>query len=87
MTGSVATMIIEILTGKFEVPEEEVTQGTVLEDIAVDSLALLEMALILEKRLGVSIEEGVLRSQQTIDEAARAVEGLGAPSVSGPAAA
>lgn len=87
MTGSVTTMIIEILTGKFEIPAEEVALGTVFEDLAVDSLALLEMSLILEKRLGVSIEEGVLTSQQTVDEAARVVESLGAPTATGPAAA
>ncbi|MFE2248178.1 acyl carrier protein [Streptomyces lavendulae] len=90
MTGSVTTMIIEILTGKFEIPAEEVSQGTHFEDLSVDSLALLEMSLILENRLGVSIEEGVLRAQQTIDEAARVVEGLAAPTpthAAGPAAA
>ncbi|MET8754953.1 acyl carrier protein [Streptomyces sp. NPDC004667] len=95
MTGSVTTMIIEILTGKFEIPAEEVSQGTHFEELSVDSLALLEMSLILENRLGISIDEGVLRAQQTIDEAARAVEGLAAPTptptpipaASGPAAA
>ena len=83
MTGSVSTMIIEILTGKFEIPQEEVAQGTVFEDLAVDSLALLEMSLRLEKRLGVSIAEGVLNAQQTSAEAARAVEALGAPAAAG----
>ncbi|CAL9304272.1 MULTISPECIES: phosphopantetheine-binding protein [Streptomyces] len=83
MTGSVSTMIIEILTGKFEIPQEEVARSTVFEDLAVDSLALLEMSLLLEKRLGVSIAEGVLTSQQSIDEAARAVEALSAPAAVG----
>ncbi|GAA1890210.1 acyl carrier protein [Streptantibioticus ferralitis] len=78
MTGSVTTMIIEILTGKFEIPAEDVSQDTVFENLAVDSLALLEMSLILEKRLGVSIAEGVLTAQQSIDEAARVLESLGA---------
>jgi acyl carrier protein len=87
MTGSVTTMIIDILTGKFEIPAEEVSRGTVFEDLAVDSLALLEMSLILEKRLGVSIEEGVLTAQQSIDEAARVVESLGATASAGPTAA
>lgn len=87
MTGSVTTMIIEILTGKFEIPAEDVSQGTVFEDLSVDSLALLEMSLILEKRLGVPIAEGVLSAEQTIDEAARAVERLGARTAADPAAA
>ncbi|MFF4040827.1 phosphopantetheine-binding protein [Streptomyces sp. NPDC001816] len=87
MTGSVSTMIIEILTGKFDIPAEDVSRTTVFDDLAVDSLALLEMSLLLEKRLGVSIAEGVLTSQQSIDEAAHAVEALGAPAAAGPAAA
>ncbi|MET7765722.1 acyl carrier protein [Streptomyces sp. NPDC005393] len=87
MNGSVTTVIIDILTGKFEIPAEEVSQGVVFEDLAVDSLALLEISLILEKRLGVSIVEGVLTAQQTIDEAAQAVEVLGAAAVTPPAAA
>ncbi|MEU2656380.1 acyl carrier protein [Streptomyces sp. NPDC007325] len=76
MSGSVATMIIEILTGKFDVPAEDVTQTTVLEDVEVDSLALLEISLILEKRLGVSIEEGVLNSRQTVEQAADVIARL-----------
>ncbi|MFJ3654532.1 phosphopantetheine-binding protein [Streptomyces nigra] len=83
MNGSVTTMIIEILTGKFDIPQEEVARTTVFEDLAVDSLALLEMSLLLEKRLGVSIAEGVLNAQQSVDEAARAVEALGAPATAG----
>ncbi|WP_051812857.1 acyl carrier protein [Streptomyces sp. NRRL S-340] len=86
MTGSVTTMIIDILTGKFDIPAEEVSPDTVFDDLAVDSLALLEMSLILEKRLGVSISEGVLTSGQSVDEAARVVEALGAPAAVGPTA-
>ncbi|MEV8017800.1 phosphopantetheine-binding protein [Streptomyces sp. NPDC086554] len=77
MTGSVTTMITEILTTKFEVSPEDVSQDAVFDDLAVDSLALLEMSLLLEKRLGVSIEEGVLTAEQTVGEAAEAVEALG----------
>ena len=50
---------------------------------AKDSLALLEMSLLQQKRLGVSIAEGVLNAQQSVDEAARAVEALGAPATAG----
>lgn len=76
MTGSVATMIIEILTGKFDVPSEELTPATVLDDVEVDSLVLLELSLILEKRLGISIDEGTLSSAQTVEEAADVIARL-----------
>uniref|UniRef100_A0AAU2JP48 Acyl carrier protein n=1 Tax=Streptomyces sp. NBC_00049 TaxID=2903617 RepID=A0AAU2JP48_9ACTN len=76
MNETVTDLIAEILTEKFEVPAEDVTPDRILEDLAVDSLALLEMSLILEKRLGVSIAEGVIHSRQTVGEAAEVVGSL-----------
>lgn len=76
MPGSVTTIIIEILTGKLDVPPEEVSQDSVLDDLSIDSLALLEISLTLEKRLGVSIAEGTLNAQQTVAEAAGTVAAL-----------
>ncbi|MEU9167150.1 phosphopantetheine-binding protein [Streptomyces sp. NPDC048420] len=78
MTDSVATMISEILTGKFDVLPEDVTNEAVLEDLDLDSLALVELSLILEQRLGISIGDGTLNSRQTIDQAAGAVDALAA---------
>lgn len=76
MTDSVATMIAEILTGKFDVLPEDVTNEAVLEDLDLDSLALVELSLILEQRLGISIGDGTLNSRQTIDQAAGAIDSL-----------
>lgn len=76
MTDSVATMIAEILTGKFDVLPEDVTNEAVLEDLDLDSLALVELSLILEQRLGISIGDGTLNSRQTIDQAAGAIGSL-----------
>jgi acyl carrier protein len=76
MTDSVATMIAEILTGRFDVLPEDVTNEAVLEDLDLDSLALVELSLILEQRLGISIGDGTLNSRQTIDQAAGAIDSL-----------
>ncbi|MBV6698888.1 acyl carrier protein [Kitasatospora aureofaciens] len=78
MTQTVTEMIIEILTTKYEVPAEELSSEVVFEELSVDSLTLLEMSLILEKRLGVSIQEGVLDAGQTVGEAAETISSLGA---------
>ncbi|MER7674468.1 acyl carrier protein [Kitasatospora sp. NPDC096128] len=78
MTGTVTEMIIEILTTKYQVPAEEVTPEVAFDELAVDSLTLLEMSLILEKRLGIVIQEGVLAADQTVGEAAETISSLGA---------
>ncbi|MFE4973489.1 acyl carrier protein [Kitasatospora sp. NPDC056651] len=78
MTGTVTEMIIEILTTKYQVPADEVSPEVVFDELSVDSLTLLEMSLILEKRLGISISEGVLDAGQTVGEAAETISSLGA---------
>ncbi|MET9363223.1 acyl carrier protein [Streptomyces sp. NPDC006632] len=78
MNDTLMSQIVQILTEKFEIPAEDATPQTVFDDLGVDSLALLEMSLILEKRLGISIAEGVLESGQTIQQAAGALDVLGA---------
>ncbi|MFG2919332.1 acyl carrier protein [Kitasatospora sp. NPDC048298] len=78
MTRTVTEMIIEILTTKYQVPAEEVSPEVAFDELAVDSLTLLEMSLILEKRLGVAIQEGALEAGQTVGEAAEMISSLGA---------
>ncbi|NEA35920.1 phosphopantetheine-binding protein [Streptomyces sp. SID13031] len=76
MSADVTAKIIEILITKYDVPADEVSESTIFEDIAIDSLALLELALMLEKQLGVLIAEGVLGGHQTIAQAGAAVGAL-----------
>ncbi|MGW2252571.1 acyl carrier protein [Kitasatospora sp. NPDC001660] len=78
MTRTVTEMIIEILTTKYQVPAEEVSPEVAFDELSVDSLTLLEMSLILEKRLGIAIKEGVLDAGQTVGEAAETISSLGA---------
>jgi acyl carrier protein len=79
MSATVIAMINEILTTKYEIPAAELSETTVFEDVAVDSLALLEISLLLERQLGVPIAEGTLGGHQTIGQAAVAVGALLAP--------
>ncbi|OIV37887.1 hypothetical protein BIV57_08485 [Mangrovactinospora gilvigrisea] len=68
--------LVETLTGKFDVPPGEAAPETVLGDIALDSLVMVELTLILEDRLGFPIDEGALRSDQTVLEAANTLAEL-----------
>ncbi|GAA0950268.1 hypothetical protein GCM10009554_49930 [Kribbella koreensis] len=79
MSADVTAQILDILITKYDVPADELTESTVFEDVAIDSLALLEMALMLEKKLGIPIAEGTLGGHQTIAQAGAAVGALLTP--------
>lgn len=66
---------ISILTDKFGVPADETTNGGVtLDELGLDSLALVEMLLDLQKKLDVSIEQGVILPEDTLDETVALIE-------------
>ncbi|MGO2092072.1 MAG: phosphopantetheine-binding protein [Microbacterium gubbeenense] len=66
---------ISILTDKFGVPAEETTNGAVtLDELGLDSLALVELLLDLQKRLHVSIEQGIILPEHALDETVALIE-------------
>lgn len=61
--------LLSILTDKFGVPADETVNGVAtLDELGLDSLALVELLLDLQKKLGLSIEQGVILPEQTLDE-------------------
>lgn len=76
MPDTINDLITELLTTRYEVDPEEITPEAVFEDLSLDSLALMEIALVLEKRLGVRIQEGLLTTDQTLGEAVGVVRSL-----------
>jgi acyl carrier protein len=67
---SVAEQIIAILEDKFEVPAHETGPATQYEDLGFDSLVLVELAVILQKRFGVEVEEEDLTNAKSIGDTA-----------------
>ncbi|MEU9362958.1 phosphopantetheine-binding protein [Streptomyces sp. NPDC048301] len=76
MSATHYTALVDTLTSKFDLPLDQATPQTSLGESAVDSLALLELSLILEEQLGFSIPEGALHTSQSLQEAAEALETL-----------
>lgn len=64
--------ITELLTTKYHVPAAEAVPGAVLDDLDIDSMTLVEIALAAEAHFHISIPDEVLRPSHTIDEAAHA---------------
>lgn len=59
-----------ILAGRFGVPAEDIEPGATFDELAVDSLIIVELALILRKELGVTLDDWELTPDMNIEEAA-----------------
>ncbi|MGW1408710.1 acyl carrier protein [Streptomyces sp. NPDC002403] len=64
----------EILVGKLKVTPEQVTPEATREDVELDSLAIVELSLVLEKELGVVISDDELLELPTIGAMAELME-------------
>jgi acyl carrier protein len=74
-TQSTAGVIRELLVDTFGVfGTDGIEAGTTFESLDIDSLVLVELAVILESRFGVQVPEGELAPHQTIAEAAALVD-------------
>lgn len=60
-----------ILVAKLKVTEELITPEAGIEDIDLDSLALVELALLIEQETGVSISEDELAGARTVGDISR----------------
>jgi len=69
MDTTVNTRIVELVAAKAELPVTELGLERTFEDIGLDSLHLMEIALWMQKEYGVVIPEGDLRHDQPLGEA------------------
>jgi acyl carrier protein len=72
---STETRIRELLDEKFGLPMDELTvDGVTFDDLALDSLILVEFALVIRKELGVDLDAWELHPALTIPAAAALVD-------------
>ncbi len=67
-----------ILTNRFGVPAEDIEPDVTFDDLSVDSLIIVELALIVRKEFGIQVKDTELTSDLTVRQA---VELLRAKSV------
>ncbi|MFG3284104.1 acyl carrier protein [Streptomyces sp. NPDC048111] len=70
MSQLLADDLIQILTDKYGLPSEELSAETRFEALEFDSLVMVELAVILERRLGFPVTDDELLSVDSIGEAA-----------------
>ncbi|MFF5360244.1 acyl carrier protein [Streptomyces scabiei] len=64
----------KIIIEDLKVPSDLVSPGASLEDVEFDSLTLVELTVILERDLGVDIQDQELRDLATLSDMGRLVE-------------
>lgn len=74
-TQSTVGVIRQLLVNTFGVfGTDEIDVDTTFESLDIDSLVLVELSVVLERRFGVEIPEGELTSDMTIAAAAAQVD-------------
>ncbi|MEH0424322.1 acyl carrier protein [Streptomyces sp. B21-083] len=64
----------EILVNKLKVTPEQITLEATREDIELDSLAVVELSLVLENELGVSVSDDELLEAETVGDMVALIE-------------
>jgi acyl carrier protein len=70
--------LTEILISKFQLEDEEIAPSATLDELGLDSLDLVELALIIEKEFGARISDDELAEMQELEAIVGLVEGRSA---------
>jgi acyl carrier protein len=76
MKQAIFEAIHQQLVQRYEILESEIRPDATYLDLAVDSLALVELAIHIQKMFALNIPTGTLHDQQTIEESAQAMAAL-----------
>ncbi|WP_086662129.1 acyl carrier protein [Lentzea kentuckyensis] len=66
--------LITLLSSKFDMSEAELRAGDTFENVGLDSLVLLEAALVINKEVGVFLSEEELVPELTVAELTTLIE-------------
>ncbi|HKS50147.1 MAG TPA: phosphopantetheine-binding protein [Amycolatopsis sp.] len=75
MDAKTTSAAFELIAGKVDLSLSEITLEETLEEIGLDSLHLMEMAMSVQRDYGNPVPEGDLRLDQTVAEAIAYLDG------------
>jgi len=78
MSAVLKDRLSDLLINRFGVPQEELRDDARLTDLDLDSLALVELGMIVENEFGVKIREDDVSPEDTIADLAVVIAGKGA---------
>ncbi|MCK1794583.1 phosphopantetheine-binding protein [Streptomyces sp. XM4193] len=64
----------DILVNKLKVSPDTITAEATPEEIDLDSLAIVELSLVLEKELGLTVSEDELSEAETVGDIVRLMD-------------
>ena len=73
MTGTYDTLV-DLLVGRFEVNRDDIGPEVTFDELDMDSLFLVELLLVVQSELGVSIREDTASPGDTIAGAAQCID-------------
>ncbi len=75
---SAIDVITEMMVDKLEIDAEKIGPDVAFELMDLDSLSLVQLAILLEKRYGVSVEDWELAHAETIEKTVALLRDKGA---------
>ena len=75
----IADVIVKIMIEKLEIPADKISFTAEYESLELDSLALVQLAVLLEKQYGVSVEDWEIAAEKTIANTVRLLHDKGVP--------
>jgi acyl carrier protein len=74
---TLTAFVVDFLAEKLDIPAAEVVTDQPLEDLEIDSLVLVELAVILEDQFGIVVDDDELTSEQTLTDVVELLSGKG----------
>ncbi|KPI29308.1 acyl carrier protein familyprotein [Actinobacteria bacterium OK074] len=68
--------VVTVLSDKFEVPAELINPDVTLEELELDSLAVVELYVTLQEELAVPLDDSAATGELTVGQVARSVAEL-----------
>jgi acyl carrier protein len=70
---SITERITDILLHTFKIHRGSIGSGTTFADLGFDSIAIVELALVLDNEFGIALEDGELADTMTTTDAAELI--------------
>jgi acyl carrier protein len=74
MSATVLERVTALLTSRFGITEDELRPAVTFDDLDLDSLALVEFAMVAEKEFGVAFDADDISPQVTVSGAVELIE-------------
>ncbi|MER5863922.1 phosphopantetheine-binding protein [Kitasatospora sp. NPDC002040] len=77
--SAIANHIVDLMVEKFEIPAESLDPATPFESLELDSLVLVELAVLLQKLYGIAVDDWEIEAAATIDGTVELLHTKGLP--------